>query len=103
MAAHNLKRDSSGGWVWKFDPQRVVGGFQRSAMDPHRWPLWQSVQCPTLVLRGARSLALSQASSEEMIKANPNASLVTVPDAAHFIAIEQPEAFARIVREWLGV
>jgi pimeloyl-ACP methyl ester carboxylesterase len=103
MTAHNLRQNANGAWAWKFDVQRITGGFQRSAMDPRRWPLWEAVQCPTLVLRGERSLAMSQASAEEMIKANPKASLVTVPGAAHFIAIEQPEAFERIIREWLGV
>jgi pimeloyl-ACP methyl ester carboxylesterase len=103
MAAHNLKQASNGGWVWRFDVERIMGGFQRSAMDPRRWPMWKAIQCPTLVLRGANSLAMSEAIAEEMVKENANASVVVVPDAAHFIAIEQPEAFERIVREWLGV
>jgi pimeloyl-ACP methyl ester carboxylesterase len=103
MAAHNLKQDFNGGWVWKFDVERVIGGFQRSAMDPRRWPMWKAVQCPTLVLRGANSLAMSQAVAEEMVKENPNAVAVVVPDAAHFIAIEQPAAFEQTVRKWLGV
>jgi pimeloyl-ACP methyl ester carboxylesterase len=46
---------------------------------------------------------MSQAVAEEMVKENPNAVAVVVPDAAHFIAIEQPTAFEQTVRKWLGV
>ncbi len=68
-----------------------------------RRSFWLAVRCPTLVLRGARSPALSQATAEEMVRENPNASLVVIPDAGHFIALEQPAAFERAVREWLAV
>jgi pimeloyl-ACP methyl ester carboxylesterase len=38
-----------------------------------------------------------------MISENKNASLVVVPNAGHFIPIEQPAAFEAAIRTWLGV
>ena len=99
----NLKQDETGAWQWKYDSKGIVGGFERSQADPRRWPFWLSITCATLVLRGARSPALSQAAAEEMVRENPNARLVVIPEAGHFIALEQPAAFEHAVREWLGV
>jgi esterase len=101
----NLKQVATGAWQWKYDYEghKTAGGFERSQADPRRWPRWRSIKCPTLVLRGAQSPALSQAAAEEMVHENPNARLVVIPEAGHFIELEQPAAFERAVREWLGV
>jgi pimeloyl-ACP methyl ester carboxylesterase len=99
----NLKPDSNGAWKWKYDYEGSAGGFERSVRDPRRWPLWGAVKCPTLVLRGARSPAFSQRAAEQMVSENANASLVVIPECGHFIALEQPAAFEKAVRNWLGV
>ncbi len=103
VAHENLKRESPDVWRWKFDHAGTAGGFQRSMADPRRWPRWLSINVPTLVLRGERSPALSQAAAEEMIRERPNATLIVIPDAGHFIAVEQPDAFEKAVRAWLRV
>jgi esterase len=101
----NLKQDATGAWQWKYDYQghKTAAGFERSQADPRRWPRWLSIKCPTLVLRGAQSPALSQVVAEQMVRENPNARLVVIPEAGHFIELEQPAAFERVVREWLRV
>ena len=97
----NLRQDSAGSWHWKFDHRGTAGGFERSMRDPRRWSRWLAIRCPTLVVRGGRSPALSQTAAEEMVRANTNATLVVIPDAGHFVAAEQPAAFERAVRDWL--
>jgi len=99
----NLRQDSTGAWRWRFDHAGTATGFARSMADPRRWPRWLAIKCPTLVLRGGRSPALSQAAAEQMVQENPNAKLVVIPEAGHFIALEQPAAFERAVRTWLSV
>ena len=99
----NLRRDSTGAWRWKFDHAGIAGGFARAQADPRRWERWTSLAMPTLVVRGARSPALSPAAAAAMLRANPRASLVVVDDAGHFVAVDQPAAFTRAVRAWLGL
>ncbi len=102
MVEYNLKQGAGGQWQWKNDPAVIAAG-ERSMRDPRKWPRWNAVKCPTLVLRGERSPALPQRIAEQMIIENKNASLVIVPNAAHFIPIEQPAAFEAAVRKWLGL
>lgn len=102
MIQHNLRQAPGGQWHWKHDP-RVMGAAERSARDPRKWPRWLAVRCPSLVLRGERSPALPQRIAEQMVSENSHASLVVVPNAAHFIPLEQPAAFETAIRTWLGL
>lgn len=102
MIDYNLKRADDGTWVWKHD-QRVMTAGARSATDPRKWPLWNAVKCPTLVLRGERSPALSQNAAERMVAGKQNAVLEVIPGASHFIPLEAPALFESAVRRWLGV
>jgi pimeloyl-ACP methyl ester carboxylesterase len=73
----------------------------RSMSDPRKWPMWNAVRCPTLVLRGERSPALSQQAAERMVAGKENAVLEVIPGASHFIPIEAPALFEAAVRRWL--
>ena len=103
MVAHNLKRADDGTWAWKHDHARVMAAGARSRTDPRKWPMWNAVRCPTLVLRGERSPALSQQAAERMVAGKENAVLNVIPGASHFIPIEAPPLFEAAVRRWLGV
>ena len=46
---------------------------------------------------------MSRRAAEQMVSENPNATLVVIPDAGHFIAQEQPDAFDKAVRSWLDI
>lgn len=102
MVEHNLKKGTGGQWHWKYDPAVVAAGEQ-SARDPRRWSRWNAVKCPTLILKGERSPALTQRVADQMISENTNASLVILPNAGHFIPLEQPAAFEAAIRKWLGL
>lgn len=58
------------------------------------------IACPALVIAGARDEATPPALSEKMAASIPAARLRSI-DAAHLSAVEQPEAFAALVREFL--
>ena len=104
MVERNLKQETGGQWQWKFDQRPALAAAgARSMRDPRKWPRWNAVRCPTLILRGERSPALSQRIAEQMVSENKNASLVVVSDAGHFIPIEQPVAFEAAIRKWLGM
>lgn len=101
MTEHNLKRDSNGTWRWKHDFEGTAPAYDRSVRDPRKWGFWTSIQCPTLVLRGENSPAWTQAAAEQMVSENGKATLVVVPNAGHFVPIEQPVGFEAAVRKWL--
>jgi 3-oxoadipate enol-lactonase len=57
------------------------------------------IACPTLVIAGLRDEATPPALSERIAQAVPGARLQQI-DAAHLSAVEQPQAFARLLREF---
>jgi 3-oxoadipate enol-lactonase len=60
------------------------------------------IACPTLVIAGARDEATPPALSEKMVATISGAQLRSI-DAAHLSAVEQPQAFAALVRDFLTV
>lgn len=64
-------------------------------------PLLPSVAIPALVVVGDEDTLTPPAESEAMAAAIPGARLATIPGAGHLSNLEVPEAFNRIVREFL--
>lgn len=60
------------------------------------------INCPTLVIAGATDEATPPALSEKIVATIKGAQLRSI-DAAHLSAVEQPEVFAALVREFLKV
>ena len=61
------------------------------------------IACPTLVIAGSRDEATPPAMSQAIADRIPGARLASL-DAAHLSAVEQPEAFARLLTEfWEGL
>ncbi|SDE81732.1 alpha/beta fold hydrolase [Rhodospira trueperi] len=75
--------DGPGGWLPHQDPG--IGDPMRGqeVADVDLWPLWDLIQCPVLVLRGARSDLLTAETAAEMTKRGPNCTVHEVPDAGH--------------------
>ncbi|HUF65069.1 MAG TPA: alpha/beta hydrolase [Gemmatimonadaceae bacterium] len=61
----------------------------------------RSVPAQALVVWGERD-PISEAAAREWASALPNAQVVVVPGTGHYPHAEDPAAFARIVREFLG-
>lgn len=57
------------------------------------------IGCPTLVIAGDRDEATPPALSERIAQAIPGAQLQSL-DAAHLSAVEQPQAFARLLADF---
>ena len=63
--------------------------------------LLAGITCPTVVVHGAQDRLIPVAAGEEIAAAVPGATLRLVADAGHFLLLEQPEAAAAIVDEFL--
>lgn len=57
------------------------------------------ITCPTLVIAGSRDEATPPAMSEAIAQSIPGAQLRSL-DAAHLSAVEQPEAFAKLLTDF---
>lgn len=101
---HGLKRLPDGALAWKYD--RALREMMRSGGRREEIDLWgplARIACPTLVIRGAESDILSPEIAEKMIQALPAGTLVEIAEAGHTVPGDQPAAFARAVRAFLGV
>jgi esterase len=65
------------------------------------WPYVEALQAPTLVLHGSDSPLFALENAVKMTTVNPHIRLVDVPDAGHFVHIDQPEAFINLVAAFL--
>jgi 3-oxoadipate enol-lactonase len=59
------------------------------------------ISCPTLVIAGSRDEATPPAMSQAIARSIGGAQLRSI-DAAHLSAVEQPEAFARLLTDFLA-
>jgi pimeloyl-ACP methyl ester carboxylesterase len=99
-----MRLHPDGGLEWKYDKalrDMMRQGGRRETID--LWEPLRRITAPTLLVRGADSDVLSVDVAKRMIDALPDGRLVEVPGAGHPVPLDQPEAFARAVRAFLGV
>jgi pimeloyl-ACP methyl ester carboxylesterase len=60
-----------------------------------------AIQCPTLVVAGAEDQLRSADEARELADGIPAAQLEIVQRAGHLIPLEQPQALARLLANWL--
>ena len=68
--------------------------------DIDLWPAWEAVQCPVLLLRGAKSDVLLPDTAADMQRRGPKTEFIEFPDIGHaptLMAAEQID----MVRDWL--
>ena len=79
----------------------------RSVIDIHgqrvsaRDRLYLLDQFPTLVVWGERDRTIPLDHGRETLEAVPHARFETLPKAAHFPHLEDPDGLARVLRDWL--
>ena len=99
---HNLKQLPSGKWTWKYDTALRSGkrSFQAGALNG-LWEDVQSIDCPTLILRGGESDILSESGAQKLQQTIPNSRLETIPGAGHSVMGDNPTDFVRAVESFL--
>lgn len=84
---------SETGWRPRFDVE-VMARTLRDAISVPSWDEWDSLRCPTLVVRAGSGMVTPETASE-MTERLPSAQLVEVADAAHDLHLDRPD-------EWRG-
>jgi pimeloyl-ACP methyl ester carboxylesterase len=64
------------------------------------WNVWNKIECPVLVLRGANSEVLLRKTVDEMRERKPDVEVVEFPDVGHAPALMSAEQI-RVVKEFL--
>ena len=104
-----MERGADGRLRSKTDPRllQVLLGIGQPADTPSdaareqmMWAACAAVKCPTLIVRGSRSTALTRECAERMLATIPDAQLVEV-DAEHAIPQENPEGFHKVVSAFI--
>jgi pimeloyl-ACP methyl ester carboxylesterase len=101
---HNLRQQSDGTWIWKYDRKR----FQQMDRDAHvaeRRGLAEglgSITCATLVVRGAESDVFHEEDAERLAQRLPDGRYITIPRAGHTVQGDNPKDLAAALREFLG-
>ena len=101
MAEVSFRRDVEGYYRLNYDP--AIGEVLRGqpAKDLDFWSIWDRVDQPTLVLRGAESDLLLAETAEEMATRGPKAALVTFPDCGHAPSLYEKAQIDAVAR-WLN-
>jgi esterase len=100
---HNLRQQTDGTWVWKYDRRR----FQQMDRESHaaeRRGLADGlakVTCSTLVVRGAESDVFHDEDAERLAHRLPNGRWVKIPRAGHTVQGDNPKGLAAALREFL--
>jgi pimeloyl-ACP methyl ester carboxylesterase len=68
---------------------------------PDSRPTLAWIKCPTLVLTGEEDNTIPNSLSKEMADGIPGAKLVILPQCGHLPQVEQPQATAEALVEWL--
>jgi pimeloyl-ACP methyl ester carboxylesterase len=73
--------------------------YMYSQTLPH---LLRSVRAPALIVWGDGDKVVPQSAAKRYVEALPNAKLQIVKDCGHCVDMEQPEALAKLVSEFIG-
>lgn len=103
---HSLIRHTDGSVSLSYDP-KIAEAFKLalSALPEldniSLWMLWETITCPTLILRGAESDILPADVAHKMRDTHPNATLVEFKGVGHAPALLEDHQI-RSVTDWLA-
>jgi pimeloyl-ACP methyl ester carboxylesterase len=101
LTEHSVRPAAGGGYEMRYDP--AIAEPFRKAMgdeDVSLWPVYDSIRCPTLVMRGAESELLLHETALEMGRRGPQAEVVEIPGVGHApMMLDEPQI--GIVRSFL--
>jgi pimeloyl-ACP methyl ester carboxylesterase len=101
---HNLRAMPDGRFMWKYD-QRHRGRVDPEAQAHRREVLWtavDTVDCPTLIVRGAQSDVFHDEDAERLSARFKRARWVRVEGAGHTVQGDNPAGLLAHLREFFG-
>jgi non-heme chloroperoxidase len=99
-----LRQRRDGRWYWHWDPKFLEHGrteVPREDFQALFEAALRNIKVPTLLVRGLLSDVVTEEGVQDFLQQIPGAKLVDVGDAAHMVAGDQNDAFARAVIDFL--
>lgn len=100
---NNMRQLPSGHWVWKYD-REGLGHRTAEQAEERRITLLQAIpriQCPTLVIRGARSDMFSDEDAERLASSLPDGRWRRVENAGHTVQGDNPKGLLEALTPFL--
>ena len=98
---HNAHRVASGAeagsWEWNYDRRSLTEYDMPPMVD--LWDDVSAVTCPYLLVRGGVSPVVDDDDVAELMRRQPGAEVVVVPDAGHSVQGDDPLRLADLIRE----
>jgi pimeloyl-ACP methyl ester carboxylesterase len=110
---HNAHQLDDGSWEWRYDRKgQATRGARSGEVDEERasasaaaldalWDDISSLRCPILLVRGGASPVVDDDDVAELLRRQPDATVITVPDAGHSVQGDQPIALADHLRTFV--
>jgi pimeloyl-ACP methyl ester carboxylesterase len=98
--AHGFRPEGDS-WALKCHPD-VEAEFYRSATVHGAWDRLGEIGCPVLLVAGAGSESHPGSFVEQQASRFPDVGVRTVPDATHFVPMEQPEVLGSMIAGMVG-
>lgn len=100
LAETGAKRDEDGTWGMSYDPGLAAPFQQGPLADVDLWQYWDTIACPTLLLRGAQSDLLLHDTAFAMTQRGPKPRLVEFEGIGHAPML-MAEDQIKVVRDFL--
>jgi pimeloyl-ACP methyl ester carboxylesterase len=97
---HALVSGPDGRLRWRFDALGLRS-FTAGVTAEELWAAVDAVTCPAMVVRGEYSPLTTPDQSVTLAQRLADAPVVVIPDGGHDLGVEQPEAVAEAVLEFL--
>lgn len=95
----NLQRNPEGGYQWKVNLKAIRANYDDIIGDVQlNWPFVNDV----LFIRGEKSNYIKDSDLDEIYEYFPNADLVTIPNAGHWVHAENPTQFVDALEDFLN-
>ncbi len=101
LAKHSARKNEKGQYALHYDPAISAPLKENNLEDVDLWPLWDSISCPVLILRGERSDVLSSETAQQMLKRGPDSELVEIPKVGHAPSLMEESQIA-LIKRWLN-
>jgi len=101
LARHSARSVEAGKLALHYDPG-IAKAFQETPIeDVDLWAVWDSIACPTMVLRGAKSDLLLPETAADMARRGPKARVETIEGCGH-APVLMDAAQIELIRDWLS-
>jgi pimeloyl-ACP methyl ester carboxylesterase len=96
LAESTARQTPDGRWKLKYDPGIAVPFRSSAGSGSDLWAIWDSICCPTLLLRGAESDLLSAQTAAAMRTRGPKPRLIEFAGVGHAPMLLVPEQIAAV-------